>query len=816
MRTNLIILFALCVSCPAIQTSARADDGSLSITLAPTTQPVMSGHLKMGGRNPQGIELNVDNRSLTLDAKPILPVMGEFHYARYPHQEWERELLKMKAGGINIVSAYIFWIHHEEVEGQFEWTGDKNLREFVQLCAKHGLNCQLRLGPWDHGEARNGGIPDWVMAKIPARQLRTTDPAFMSYTRILYTQIFNQVKGLLYKDGGPITGIQVENEMRNNAPYMLALKNLAREVGFDVPIYTMTGWGPARVPQDELLPMFGGYGDGFWIGGNSISGASRIQYFFTHNPNDEKTTMESAPGQPPAAMAYLSRYPYLTCEIGGGMAIAYARRPLMSTSDVTSVALCKLGSGSNLMGYYMYHGGGNPPGKLSTLQETQATKYPNDLPVIHYDFQAPLGQFGQERPSYHVLRLMHMFLADFGGDLCTMPSTLPAALSRNLEDTTTLRWVVRSDGHRGFIFINNYERGVSLPEKEAQFTLNMADGAQKIPASPIKIPADSSMFWPFNFDLNGAQLHYATAQPICKIDDGATPCYCFFSPAGIDAEFAFDLKSIASVDAGSASRNDANGIAIFKGFHPGLDCVTTVHAADGQTAKILLLTQEQALHLWKAKLWDKPRLFWSPANLVFDESKLTVLSTDPNEMSVSIYPSPGPSLAMGDKNLTGSPNGLFTRYAAAATARQLKIDVHQVKEAGPARAMHTGSQKKPEMPSDGDFDAAAVWQVSIPKDAIDQSSNVLLRIDYQGDVARAYIGDRMIDDDFYFGQPWEIGLNRFAPEVLEKGLTIKILPLKKDYPLAIQPDKLPVFDAKGEALQLRSIEPVVEYQLTIN
>ena len=30
----------------------------------------------------------------------------------------------------------------------------------------------------------------------------------------------------------------------------------------------------------------------------------------------------------------------------------------------------KLGSGCNLLGYYMYHGGTNPEGKRTTLQES--------------------------------------------------------------------------------------------------------------------------------------------------------------------------------------------------------------------------------------------------------------------------------------------------------------------------------------------------------------------------------------------------------------------------------------------------------------
>ncbi len=87
---------------------------SLSIDLTKPVPPVMSGHLKMGGTNPRGVEINVNNRHLTLDGKPWLPVMGEFHFSRYPRAQWEEEILKMKAGGIDIVSTYIFWIHHEE------------------------------------------------------------------------------------------------------------------------------------------------------------------------------------------------------------------------------------------------------------------------------------------------------------------------------------------------------------------------------------------------------------------------------------------------------------------------------------------------------------------------------------------------------------------------------------------------------------------------------------------------------------------------------------------------------------------------------
>ncbi|MBQ9908395.1 MAG: beta-galactosidase, partial [Treponema sp.] len=73
-----------------------------------------------------------DNISILKDGKRIFPIMGEIHYSRVPRSEWKERLLKMKAGGVTIVSSYVIWIHHEEIEGEYDWSGDRNLREFLK------------------------------------------------------------------------------------------------------------------------------------------------------------------------------------------------------------------------------------------------------------------------------------------------------------------------------------------------------------------------------------------------------------------------------------------------------------------------------------------------------------------------------------------------------------------------------------------------------------------------------------------------------------------------------------------------------------
>src|SRR5437868_3909133 len=169
--------------------------------------------LNLGGSNPKGDSITVNNDFISINHRPFFPVMGEFHFSRYPHQYWEESILKMKAGGINVIATYVFWILHEPKEGQFDWEGDRNLKEFAALCAKHHMYLIVRVGPYGHGEIRNGAIPDWLYGR--PINIRTDDPAYLSIVKRYFGQIADQLKGKLYKDGGPVIGIQLENEYQH-------------------------------------------------------------------------------------------------------------------------------------------------------------------------------------------------------------------------------------------------------------------------------------------------------------------------------------------------------------------------------------------------------------------------------------------------------------------------------------------------------------------------------------------------------------------------------------------------------------------------
>ena len=192
-----------------------------SVTVPAKQEAVIDGHLHLGGVNPAGNRIAFNSFYMTVDNRPFIPIMGEIHYLRVPHQYWEEEILKMKAGGVNLITTYAFWNLHETVERVFNWSGDKDLRQFLSLCKKHNIYTMVRIGPFCHGEIRNGGLPDWLYGR--PFEVRSNDEGYLYYVRRLYHQIALQLDGLYYKDGGTVIGIQLENELQSSgAPWAFA------------------------------------------------------------------------------------------------------------------------------------------------------------------------------------------------------------------------------------------------------------------------------------------------------------------------------------------------------------------------------------------------------------------------------------------------------------------------------------------------------------------------------------------------------------------------------------------------------------------
>lgn len=736
--------------------------------------------------NPLGESIEINSQGMIWNNEQVLPVMGEFHFSRYPDTEWKKELLKMKAGGINIIASYVFWIHHEEVEGSYNWKGQRNLRKFVETCRELDLPIVLRIGPWCHGEARNGGLPEWLVTS--GIKLRDNNPDYIEKVQTWFGELYKQVEGVIWKEGGPVIGVQIENEFGGQGEHLMKLKEIAQKQGFDVPLYTKTGWPQmaSPIPFGEMIPLFGDYPDGFWDRTlQEMPGDYGRGYFFRSFRNSTVIATEQLPGQSDKDNPTDLEYPFFTCELGGGMTPSYHRRINISPMDVYSLALVKVGSGSNLPGYYMYHGGTNPDGEVTTLNEMQSTLYTNynDLPVKSYDFQAPLGEFGQVNPHYHLLRRLHLFLHDFGHELTSMEAHFPDPISEDFNDDSLLRWSVRSNGESGYVFVNNYHRLKTLSSKDnVQFTINLPTEELIFPQKPFTVPSGASFFMPFNLNLDDVRLVYSTAQPVAKLIEKDESVFVFTENVGINTEFVFEAKGI-KIESSNIKVHQQNGRIYIDNVKTGTNAIVKIRNSNNKLISIVLLNEETSLSLWKGKLQNKEHLFLTNSELTYHNNQLELTDKVGSEIKVGIYPQPQ-TISYNGHSLKGKSNGMFTDYYITCPAfSEFKVELMPVKAAAPVlRKIAIGGAGVAEQPSDADFDRAAVWKIVLPEQ-MNPSRDIYLKFPYMGDVARIYLDDRLLTDNFYNGKSFLLGLKRFAPEIYKKELIIKILPFAEDSPV---------------------------------
>ena len=776
---------------------------SYDLDLRDDYKNIYSGHIKLGGTNPKGDKLTVTNYYMEMNGEPFFGISGEFHYSRYDARYWEEEIVKMKMCGIKIIATYIFWNHHEEVQGIFEWEGNKNLRRFIELCGKHHMYVIIRIGPFDHGEVRNGGVPDWMYGR--PFELRSNDPEYLYFVDKLYKEIGEQVKGFMFKDGGPIIGAQIENEyMHAAAPWemttgisnewlpggsdgeahMKKLKAMAKGHGIDTPIYTCTAWGGAATPLDEMLPLWGGYAFWPWIFyGDVKEHPATPEYLFRDYHNNEKPKCYNYdPSYEPES------YPYSCCEMGGGMTVFYKYRFIFPPESVAAMSGIKVAGGCNFIGYYMFHGGSNPKGKVNPYLNELAT------PKISYDYQAVLGEYGQVRKSYKDLKVMHYFLKDFEKIVCPMKPIIPQeAGGIDPLDVETLRYAARVKNDSGFIFINNYQDHTETKEqKDFSINLDLKEEKLSVPyKNGLSLGKDSHCILPFNFKMGEIKLKYASAQLITVKEYDNETYYFFFTPEGMTGEYCFAEDGIESIeiDNGNVERYQHVYLVNLKKNSSTNIKITTVK---GETINVCTLTKKQSENFWKVDLEGKERIVITNANLIPLDGEIRLETTGITNVNFEVFPplKTKPYIEGAKVTEKGLSEGLFDSYEFIIAEKIINLEVKNVKK-----------------------DKAVI------KFAGEEFSNVkdvMLKIDYIGDIGYAFIDGELINDNFCNGDTWELALKRFEKALLHKGMYVHISPIKKgsvvssDSTMAARTE-----NSKEEIAEISSIKAVPIYQVIL-
>lgn len=779
---------------------------------------LLRDQLQLGGKNPQGDSISFNNLYMEQNGIPVVPLMGEFHYVRTPRAEWDQSLKKIKASGVGIVSTYVFWNVHEETEGKFDWSGDKDLRHFIELCQQNGLQVVVRVGPFCHGEMRNGGLPDWLYGR--PFNVRSNDTQYLNYVARFYNEIGKQLTGLLFKDNGPIIGFQIENEYHHSgAPWafsypgqppewtvadekryfvpsavkgpkdedtfgsdghkhMANLLALAHKAGLEAPLYTATGWGNALIVDHQTIPVTSAYPFPTWA-----PAAPSPLYLYRD--------LRKQPDYSPVSYQPES-YPSFAAELGGGIMITYSRRPTVSAHAVESLVVRELGSGANAIGYYMFHGGATPHGRTSYLSEE-----PSGVPKISYDFQAPIGQYGRLADSYGNLKLIHYFLNDFGSLLAPMTTVLPeGAAKMSPTDVDQLRFAVRSRDDSGFIFLHNFQDHAATHDLvDQQLVLQTKDGELRIPNdATFTVKSETATFFPFNLDLGSLRLRYATAQPMARLNVEGSPHYAFVAVDGIEPEFAFDSAAAKQIQSKDCRITTGNSLSIVR--CPANTVSQFVVENDrGQPITFAVFPKSLAVHAWRVDTSHGNRLIFSDATILPSSGGVDAYGVGNPNISLAVYPA------------LAEPPRREGAAIAAADAPHSSMSAYTIAQPEAEPFVHAKVVDRRTVTLSADTSA-------LPNNIDD----VFVEIDYVGDVGLAFIGGELVDDHFYFGQPWRIGLKRFMTQVANNGMYLSFRPVQKDAPFLsdLPANALPDFAGEREVLRINQVRVRPEYHVSLS
>ena len=795
--------------------SAAFSQTLLHVDASAPTQAPLEHFLQMGASvSPSGERIGANSQYLTRNGKPWMPVMGEFHYSRTPADEWESELRKMKAAGIDIVATYIMWNHHEAQDGQFDWKGTRDLRRFVQLAAKAGLDVVVRVGPWVHAEVRYGGIPDWIVDAMPTRG---DDAQYLHFVERLYLQIGQQLKGLLWKDGGRVIGVQIENEYNLNGPgegagHISTLKGLALKAGLNVPLYTVTGWDQTVYPSAEVTPVFGGYPDEPWATSTrELPPKETYAFRFDSRVSGDlgAQTRASAKG---TADTDGDKTPFLGAEYGAGLPFMYRRRSVVSPDDIAAMLPVQLGSGVNLFGYYMFHGGRNPQGTAAMQESAQSGGY-NDTNRISYDFQAPIGPDGQERPVLSRLRPYHLFMRDFGERLAPMTVRKPDIVPASALDLVTPRLSLRSKGDSAFLFVSNHVRQYPMPvQRQVRFSVKLPHETVLFPRQPVDLVDGSYFIWPVNLDLDGTKLRYATAQPLARLDNGkAGVVYVFAASAGIPVELGFEAGAGAQLTAPNGRITPVDGNLVVDQISAGTAAAVTIARKDKAPVTLLVLSAEQAQQLSVGQLAGQRRLVLSAQQSWFADGTLQLRANGDPAFRFAVYPALASAPKAGTP-LTASRDGVFQVFSATLPARQMTAAVTPTRAARAAAPIRIGGSANAAVEPLGEsFGAAAAWRIDIARTQLKAGEDALIELDFVGDIARLFSGTRMLDDWYYSGYGWQVSARHAG-----KGpLTLSVLPLRSDAPIYLPKEGRPDFGGKAQLAELRGVRVTPVYTLNV-
>lgn len=335
------------------------------------------------------------NDDFLLDEKPFQIISGEIHPGRVPAEYWRHRIQMAKAMGCNTISVYLFWNHHESIEGIYDFrTGNRNISKFISTAQEEGLWVIIRPGPYVCAEWEFGGIPPYLL-RHPEIRIRCMDPVYMKAAERYISRLADELRPFLVTNGGPVLMIQIENEYGsygNDRNYLFTLRDIWEKSGIDVPFFT--GDGPTTYMLEAgTLP-------GCAVGLDSGSSEKDFELARKTNPGVPVFSSETYPG-------WLTHW-------GENWA-----RP--DTADLLREVKFLMDNHKSF-NFYVIHGGTNFG--FTAGANSGGRGYEPDL--TSYDYDAPVNEQGRPTSKYMALRKLIGSYLPRKAKLPPIPDPVPA------------------------------------------------------------------------------------------------------------------------------------------------------------------------------------------------------------------------------------------------------------------------------------------------------------------------------------------------------------------------------------------------------
>lgn len=324
---------------------------------------------------------DIEGAEFKLDGRPFVIRSGEMHYPRIPRAAWRDRLRMARAMGLNTITTYAFWSQHEPEPGRWDFSGQNDLRAFVELAAEEGLNVVLRPGPYVCAEVDFGGFPAWLL-RTPGLRVRSMDARYLAASARYFKRLAQEVGDLQSTRGGPILMLQLENEYGSfgrDHDYLRTVRAQLRQAGFDAPLFTSDG-GDARL-----------------FDGGTLRDVPAVVNF-DGSADDAKESIEALAAWHRGGH---SQGPQMAGEYWAGWFDHWGEAHHRQSADEAAHVVDWMLSQGVSFNLYMFHGG-TSFGWLAGANDSSAEPYAPD--TTSYDYDAALDEAGRPTPKFLALR----------------------------------------------------------------------------------------------------------------------------------------------------------------------------------------------------------------------------------------------------------------------------------------------------------------------------------------------------------------------------------------------------------------------------